>query len=446
MQRILICLLLSSATTWACSCGTNGTACSFLKGTEVVFMGKVVQDTGKAPWGDRFGRIQIEDVLHGLPRDLKEVEVDTMPHTSCGMILEKDERYVVYGSRDKNRSDLIHYHACSFSFRVRGKEQLYQALRAAENGNSSNLVGEVRKATGQFNSQLAQENIRVIAEAKDSRFETRTLSDGSFVFLNLFPGIYKVFVDSPGFIDDSANAWPRGPANVPARGCEYRSLQAIAAGRLSGVVRDTAGMPAAGIEVQAFPMDSKGKFDSSPIQAAKTDQHGYYSISPLPASMYIVGLNWEMYKDRYPYPPSFFPKVTERESASHILLGEAEEKAGIDLTLRPPRGRTMAMIKIVSGDGVPVQGALVILTDPSGAQRIYDTNNKSDSQGIIKVMIWEGETYAVEAFKFGVGKSSDLKAQTGLIKFVGAEIPLEIVIRPSSRSLGPPSGNNSLVQ
>ena len=76
---------------FACSCAGAGSACSLLKGTEVVFLGRVVQDTGTSNWGERAGRLVVEDALHGLPKDLKEVQVDTMAHTNCYMPLTEGE-------------------------------------------------------------------------------------------------------------------------------------------------------------------------------------------------------------------------------------------------------------------------------------------------------------------------------------------------------------------
>ena len=128
--------LVLTGSSFACSCvNNNATACSSLAGTPVVFVGRVIRDTG-GEIGTRFGRMAVEQVLHGLPTGLAEVDVDTMPSTSCFMPLEGGERYVIYGSRDPKDPNLVHYHSCSFSFRVRGHESLLDALLASEAGRS----------------------------------------------------------------------------------------------------------------------------------------------------------------------------------------------------------------------------------------------------------------------------------------------------------------------
>src|SRR5689334_8085355 len=93
----LVALVALPTSAGACSCAGNGSACSALSSTPVVFLGTVIRDTGKG-LGERLGRMHVDEVLHGLPSDLHEVEVDTMIGTSCYMPLEEGSRVVLYGS------------------------------------------------------------------------------------------------------------------------------------------------------------------------------------------------------------------------------------------------------------------------------------------------------------------------------------------------------------
>src|SRR5437870_2963175 len=92
-------LITSAKPAGACSCVGNGSACSALSGTPVVFVGRVTMDSGEGV-GAGLGRMIVEEVLHGLPKDIGEVDVDTMARTSCYMRLEEGTRVVLYGSRD----------------------------------------------------------------------------------------------------------------------------------------------------------------------------------------------------------------------------------------------------------------------------------------------------------------------------------------------------------
>ena len=84
-------LLLASRLGFSCSCVNSGSVCGSFSGTEVVFLERVVQDSGEG-YGATPGHMIVEEALHGLPKDLREVDVDTMAGTSCYMRLATDDR------------------------------------------------------------------------------------------------------------------------------------------------------------------------------------------------------------------------------------------------------------------------------------------------------------------------------------------------------------------
>ena len=133
--------LLQTSAALPFSCATSGTACNGLKSTEIVFMGKVIEDSGRG-FGKGPGRMIVEEVFHGLAKDVREVIVDTGAGFSCCyMRLQKGERYVIYGTRED--SGRIRRNSCSFSFAVTGNEALLSAIRDAESGGTARLVGKV---------------------------------------------------------------------------------------------------------------------------------------------------------------------------------------------------------------------------------------------------------------------------------------------------------------
>lgn len=95
LSRLVMWLLLvQPAESLACSCLTTGSACDALRPTEIVFVGTVTQDSGEGT-GTGPGRMAVEEVLHGLPKDVREVTVDTSAGTSCYRRLKLHERYVI---------------------------------------------------------------------------------------------------------------------------------------------------------------------------------------------------------------------------------------------------------------------------------------------------------------------------------------------------------------
>jgi hypothetical protein len=78
----------------------------------------------------------VEEVLHGLSKDIRELTVDTSAGTSCYMRLQKDERYVIYASKLPGTASHVRRNDCSFSFALKGNEKLLAALRDAESGST----------------------------------------------------------------------------------------------------------------------------------------------------------------------------------------------------------------------------------------------------------------------------------------------------------------------
>jgi 5-hydroxyisourate hydrolase-like protein (transthyretin family) len=431
--KVLGFLFLSLPTIgFACSCvsGGDASACTLLKATEVVFLGRVVQDTGTSDLGERPGRLIVEDALHGLPKDLQEVQVDTMARTSCYMPLTMGERYVIYGSRDKSEPNLIHYHACSYSFRLRGNELLYDALRLAEDGGPSTLVGVLRKEIGKYETQPAPGGIRVIAESQGQRHETQTRADGYFVFHSIAPGGWRVRVDSPGVIQVQGYDSPEGSITVPARSCQVQSIRVVSAGRISGVIVDSSGKPVQRVPVQAFALDDKGRIDTKAFREGTTDSEGRYTVSPLPSRSYAIGVNAEKYSDRLAFPPIFYPSSANPDGATVISLGDGEEKSGIDLQLRPARRPATLVIHALMEDGTPATGSLAGIEDLAGTQRAYSVENKADSNGILKVQLWEGESYKIESHRTEIVNRNirQWRGTAGPVTLNGNETVIEVTL------------------
>jgi hypothetical protein len=202
--------------------------------------------------------MRVDEVLHGLPKDIGEVDVDTMAFTSCYMRLEEGSRVVLYGSQDPKNPKLIHYHACSFSFRVVGNEALLDGLRNAELSGPPRLVGAVTKKIEKYGpGARAGAGIKVVAQKDGERIETVTAGDGQFEFRVITPGPWKLNVESPGILDDLE--YSKNLATVPANGCQAQYLSAIADGHIRGRVTDKEGKPVAGIPVQVFTFDARLK-------------------------------------------------------------------------------------------------------------------------------------------------------------------------------------------
>src|ERR1700722_8130422 len=162
----------------ACSCLTSGSACGALQGTQVVFVGRVIEDSGEG-FGKGPAKMAVEEILHGLPKEVREITVETGAGTSCYMRLQKDERYVIYGTG--TGSGRVARNFCSFSFQVAGNEALLAALREEEAQGKPRLAGKVQLRTSQFDAGgNGVGGVRVTAQGSGTKLDAMTSSNGEF--------------------------------------------------------------------------------------------------------------------------------------------------------------------------------------------------------------------------------------------------------------------------
>ena len=453
LRLAILVQLLQTPGALACTCVTTGSACTGLRETEVVFVGRVTQDSGEG-WGTGPARMVVEETLHGLPKGLLEVTVDTAAGTSCYMRLKLNERFVIYGRRVAGTPDRIRRDWCSFSFELAGNERLLAALREAEAGRGSRLVGKVQMKYGDYNSQgEGATGVKVVATRDGARLETSTNSDGEFEFPNVAAGTYHLAVTSPEVFEDKWR-WPGEDPPVPAAGCGYQYLSVWPNGRIEGVVRAEDGTPLSGVPVQAFTRGRRGELNLSPVREQKTDDRGAYALSGLPPGEVVVGVNGEKYRDRLPWAPTFYPGVGERDKAKALVLGRGQRQGGIDIQLPAPRKPATLHIETVMEDGRPALGAGVNVENLAGIQRAGALG--TESTGALDVPVYVGETYMVKSFRFHIsagepvqeGKpvrmlSRSWKGESGPVLVTGPEVRVRVVLREETKEPRPPRSNGS---
>ena len=113
-----------------------------------------------------------------------------------------------------------------------------------------------------------------------------------------------------------------------------------------------------------------------------------------------------------------------------ISLSDGEERSGIDLRLRPARKPATLVIHTVMQDGTPATGSLASIEDLAGIQRAYSVENKADANGILKVQLWEGESYKIESHRTEVADRNirQWKGTTGPVTLRGNETSIEVTL------------------
>jgi len=359
-------------------------------------VGHVAEDSGEGV-GKGPAKMIVDEILHGLPKGVRELTVETGAGTSCYMRLAKGERYVIYGSPIAGATERISRDWCSFSFDVAGNETLLAALEQAERKGNANLLGKVQVMHQEFDvSGEGAPGVRVTATNGTTALETLTNSTGEFEFPNVSPGKYHVRVESPDFFEDKFRFPDQDPAVEPM-GCGYQNLYVWTNGRIDGTVRGIDAKPIAGVTVQAFVTEQRGELGNSALRETQTGADGSYILSGLPPGAVVIAVNGEKYDDKAPWTPTFYPGTGDRERAQRILLDRGEKRSGIDLQLAPPRQPAMLHIEAVLEDGSPAPDSGANVENTAGIQRFFVRPVKNSN--VLDVRVYEGETYVVRGFR-----------------------------------------------
>jgi hypothetical protein len=196
-MRLLWTLLLTAAPALACSCVGKSTPCNYVGGSTVIFVARVLTDSGEG-WGTGPTRVVIEEGLQNVPSGLRETKIDTAAGTSCYFRLKAGEWYVIV-----TQGPTYSVAACSSSFQLRGNGHILEALRNQVNGGAPRLVGTVRKSTGMYSQGEGLGGVSVLAEADGVAHETATDGLGHFVLPGLNPRRYKIEISKSGYVPDS---------------------------------------------------------------------------------------------------------------------------------------------------------------------------------------------------------------------------------------------------
>lgn len=415
-MRLLVTVLITVTTLYACTCENTATPCSDTGGSNVVLVAGVLVDSGEGH-GTGPARILVEEALFNVPDGLKEVDVDTMAGTSCYYRLKKDDRYVIFAKMRDGLPLRLTVEPCSKTFRLLGNEHILEALRNMARGGPSRLVGIVRRSVGDYSMDGAVAGASVVALSSTDRYETVSDASGRYEISNIAPGQYQMEITKPGFVPDqrfnrrwsgfffSGNAKDikereaRGNVFIGTGACHVWDLSMWPNGRIAGIVRNTAGQPLGAVTVQAFALTKNGKQASRPMRIGVTDDSGTYRIEPLPGGDYFIGVNAQSDSDDSPYPPTLFGKQDKGSHGARVPIADGGEANHVDLVLQGKRTPVTLRVLVVTPNGAPLAGAGVRILNAAGVQRGYAKDNTT-ADGFTELPVYLGEQYIVEAYSF----------------------------------------------
>jgi hypothetical protein len=145
MWRLLPAFLVT-APLFACFCGNSATPCSDVRGSAVVFVARVLVDSGEGR-GTGPAIVLIEEPLFNVPNELREVEIDTSAGTSCYRRLKGGERYVIFAEKQDGPPVRLAVRGCSNTFLLQGNEHILEALRNKSQDGPARLVETITRST-----------------------------------------------------------------------------------------------------------------------------------------------------------------------------------------------------------------------------------------------------------------------------------------------------------
>jgi hypothetical protein len=226
-----------------------------------------------------------------------------------------------------------------------------------------------------------------------------TERDGKFEFRNLDPGQYRLRVIRNGYAPQEYGQRTVTTAGVPVTLVEGQQLKdvsfkLIAAGVVSGRVRDANGEPLGRVQVSLmrtlYAVNGQRTFAS--VGSDSTDDRGEYRIFWAPPGRYIVSVSsnnsslpiellvnsTSQYSDRT-FPPTYYPGTFDPIRATTIELQPGSEIAGIDFTIAPPKGYKIRGKMVDSATGQPPRAANITVTQRQDQTNVLLSSNTGTS-------------------------------------------------------------------
>jgi hypothetical protein len=185
---------------------------------------------------------------------------------------------------------------------------------------------------------------------------TRTEADGSYSFVNIGPGDYRVEVMRAGFITGIYQALVKPGGNT-----EKVDARLPLAGVISGRVTDPDSDPVEGLHVYAIRPSyyEGGTFQEDEIRETKTDDRGEFRLTGLPAGIYFVraggsGKNTGAIVEKgvWSYRTSYYPGLPQIEGAQGVKLDAGSEVSAINLQVSSVSRNAYNITGDVSGTSI----------------------------------------------------------------------------------------------
>jgi len=405
-------ILLSTDRVDACSCAGWPSPCQAYNAASAVFIGHVTDvklaegsewANIKYPPGTAY--LRVEQAFKGIEES--DVVFPQGTGGDCIPVFAKDQRWLIYASRDSKTQQLRPIRCSRNSTVEHAADDLSYLRNLSVLASKTRLAGTIKHYDDipgkgfQFISNLAGTKVSITDE-KGRGYEAFSDSNGVWEVIGLPAGTYKVHAEIPNNL--KLVEWQKNDESVELKSgsCAAADFTARSDAGISGRVIDSDGRAVPYIFVNLIRADMIESIGQQGVGRWEyTDKEGKYKFKEVPPGKYLLGVNLDGEPvGAYPYPRTFYPGVDSAARAAVIELGDLQKVSDYDIHLLP-RLTTKAVKGIVLwSDGQPVTGGSVSLknTDNLEDMKIGYADAPIDKKGNFSLTVLDGTTGWLHAY------------------------------------------------
>jgi hypothetical protein len=319
----------------------------------------------------------------------------------CGTPLPPGSKFLIFAYKEKDGK--LWTGMCSGNQELSGSPDNEQTVRQYQElvkKGSVSIFGHIFHARPGWQGDDVRSDVPkpyqgmvLRAESLSFTTSTKTKSDGSYEFSELPVGKYRIIPEIPKSLDFSQEYEDNYQASLTNGQCAKINFLLQPNTRIRGHLTLPTGMESKTIEVVAIPThltklnQFSGKWDF-------TDEKDRFDLWPLPPGDYYVGVNINgSPKPDAPFPPTYYPGVTNQKDASVVSVGLGEIKE-LELPVREiAKPRTVHFVA-TGLDGRPMKAIYIQLEDlrhPGDAGSYVNVD--LDDNGAGALIVYAGYSY-----------------------------------------------------
>jgi len=244
----------------------------------------------------------------------------------------------------------------------------------------------------------------VVSGRRSEPLAARTDATGRFAFRNVQPGSYRLIVDRTGYARQEFGQRALGRRGValnlsPGQRMTDLLFRMTPAGVITGRVFDEQGEPVVGVMVNVLRrVYREGRLAFEGGESDRSDDRGEYRIFNLMPGKYVVsatpmgGMSGFGVRRREgndaseeAYVPTFYPSVTDPETAVPVEISPGQELTGIDFTLVPQRTVRVSGRVLAAGGGRGSTQVALLPRSPRGPFRGRAREDSVEADGTFEL-------------------------------------------------------------